>query len=481
MQQNIEGPLNMSSAAQAIVEEEFGARLKALAVIRATLVIPLALLIYLAIRQWGNRSESIPAGVLIALAAVSLAYIFAGLFFAARMRPFSATQLAVCTAILDPFIVSAWLACMGEPGFVFVCLYLFAILAFGARLGVRPMLISQVASLTGYGGVLALNPAWGHHSALALANLLLLAIVPVYFRALLRKLADVRVHAAPQGQTGSAPANEAENARSIAPIPIVPVVYGKRVLVAGCNGADLIEVRDLLERDRHAVTVSKTGQQAIEIMTSLPFDIIFMEPIVGDLDGASILQLYRFDKANPAPVFFITDDTDKEAIGKLLDSGAAAVLQKPITSVVLRHAISQAFQDEAMANQSEPAPIITLKPESLRYIDERAIQDLQDICAGPEFLTEILSTAIIDIEANCKKILTALDQDDFGKVRPSAHALRGVCASVGATQLAAIATQLMRITAEDLSQSRDRWRRDVSQFEMLSVNALGDILLTTDA
>jgi CheY-like chemotaxis protein len=471
----------MSSAAQAVIEEEFGASLKALALLRVKLAIPFALLIYLAIWRWGNRSESIAIGVLIALAAVSLVYIFAALFFAVRTQPFSATRLAVCSAIVDPLIVSAWLACLGEPVFVFVCLYLFTILESGARLGARPMLISQLASLAGYGGVLALNPAWGHHAALALANLLLLAVVPLYFRALLGKPAGMRVNAGHQDQSASPSAKEIEDALPIAPIPIVPVVYGKRVLVAGCNGADLIQVRDLLERDRHVVTVSKIGQQAIDIMSSLPFDIIFMEPIVGDLDGASILQLYRFDKAHPAPVFFFTADTDKEAIGKLLDSGAAAVLQKPVTSVVLRHSISQAFPNEAMANQSELAPTITLKPESLRYIDEHAIQDLKDICAGPEFLTEILSTAIIDIDANCKKILAALDQDDFGKIRPNAHALRGVCASVGATRLAGIATELMHITSEDLSLSSDRWRRDVSQYQVLSVNALADILLTTSA
>ncbi|MES2536533.1 MAG: response regulator [Pseudomonadota bacterium] len=471
----------MRSAAQTIVEEESGAALKAHALLRAKLCIPLALLACLALWQWGSRSGSIRIGAIIVLAAVSLLYIFAALFFATRMQPFSAKQLATYTSALDPLIVSAWLVCLGTPGFVFVCLYLFTILECGKRLGSRAMLISQIASLAGYGGVMIFSTAWEQQPALALANLLLVAGVPFYFRAMRTKSANADGHPQDGTQAASRPANQAEPEPAMVATPIVPVVYGKRVLVAGSNGADLILIRDLLERDRHTVTVSNVGQQAIDIMSSLTFDIIFMEPMVGDLDGASILQLYRFDKTNPAPTFFITADTSTESAGKLLESGATAVLQKPLTSMVLRHAISQVFPEDALAKDSEAAPAIALKPSSLRYIDERSIQDLQDIGAGPEFLSEILTTAIIDIETTCRKIVDAIDQDDFSKIRPGAHALRGVSSSVGATQLAGVATQLMQITEEDMALSKDRWRRDVAQLQVLSINALRDILLTANS
>jgi two-component system sensor histidine kinase RpfC len=255
-------------------------------------------------------------------------------------------------------------------------------------------------------------------------------------------------------------------------------VYSKQVLVADDNTTNLTLIKELLERDKHEVATAYSGGKALELLSSQDFDIIFLDYNMGDMDGAKVLQLYRFGKLNPAPTYFLTADATETTAATLRDAGAAGVLLKPITMDGLRQAIAQAcLKDSGLVTTAQPKPSQPpLKPVPIQYLDYSVIEDLQSMSERPEFLGHVLRDAAKDIECNCNNLLAALSNEDIKQVRDTAHALKGVCASVGAARLASLANRLMRIDRWELKEARERWKADIAEARNQSISAIRNII-----
>jgi two-component system sensor histidine kinase RpfC len=695
---HIKGRFKMTSSYLITLATDKETNAKAQAKIRVTIGFPVILLMSLSLWFEGSPHGSVGLAGGAVVFILHSAYILAAFRFATKMRPFNATQLVFGTAVLDPLMLSAWLAMMGEPGALFVCFYLFTILGFGFRMGPQPMWVCQIFSILGFSVVMLVTPIWREYPIIGFSFLTLLIVVPLYATGLIKQLRDARAHAESESQAksqllakvshelrtplsgiiASAQLMEAEaNDQSVVKraktifslskdllleindlldsakyeadslvlesvlfsltdvtdqlnltlestaaakgiqftinmderiqdmvqgdshylnrvlvniagnavkftdqgkvdvyvnllengsdyyrirfgvrdtgigipkelhqhifepffqasegtrrkyggtglgmsiakeivtlmggdlllesepgkgshfyfdlkLPKVvktsqknfeasnaPVVYGKKILVADDNSTNLILIKELLERDRHQVTVANTGQEALDILSVMNFDLILLDYNMGDIDGSTVLQVYRFGKLDTAPAFFLTADTTVATADKLKDAGAVGVLHKPITSEALRQVIVEIFESEAIMTPVGTLPA-SLKPVPPQYIDYLVIEDLQTLCPRPEFLTEVLENATLDIERNCNGLVTALEVEDIMKIHDSAHALKGVSDSVGAVRLSALAKKLMKITLWDLNSSKGRWKSDILETKTQSVNGIQNVLL----
>ena len=124
----------MVSSPHPIPEHDIELGVKAQALVRAKLGFPVLIMMFLAIWYWGPSSPGIGALHIAGVAVLYTCYNFAALFFANRLKPFSARQLVIVTAVLDPLMLSGWLALMGRGSSLFACFYLFTILGFGLPL-----------------------------------------------------------------------------------------------------------------------------------------------------------------------------------------------------------------------------------------------------------------------------------------------------------------------------------------------------------
>ena len=639
------------------------------------------------------------------IAALHILYVAITAFVATRPRPFSAAQLALVTAILDPLMLTVWLPFMGEFGGLVVGFYLFTILGFGFRIGLRLMQICQVVSIAGFTIVLALEPFWRLHYIVWLSFSVMLILVPLYSKILIKKLHEARAHAERESQAKSellakvshelrtplsgivaaaqllaaeskdkqttkradtilglsrdllreindlldqakheakalllesAPFDlhdQMERVRltleSIAAkkgiafhvnvddsirdqvqgdshylsralinlggnavkftdrgkveinakllgdhsdryelrfsvqdtgigIPkelqhrifepffqvasgttrqyggtglgmtiakeivnlmngdieleselakgslfyfdltlpkakvlqeaacksISPVVFGKRVLVADDNDTNLTLIMELLERDRHVVVGARSGGEALEALAYGEFDVIFLDFNMADMDGAKVLQVYRFGKLNSAPAFFLTADATATTAAKLRNSGAVGILNKPITTDGLRRAIAQVCDPDSVRVPAVPTMPAQSKPTQsaltavpTQHINYAVIEELKTISDRPQFLGELLGNAVEDINRNCHNLVQALSIKDYEHVRDTAHALKGVCASVGAARLEWLAGTLMRAPRHELEQGAERLKTDVAEAGRMTVAAIRDVML----
>ncbi|HVK53887.1 MAG TPA: ATP-binding protein [Burkholderiales bacterium] len=690
----------MTSTQQAPIGAAVEASVRAQAAVRLKVGLPMMAIWAATLWYWGIPSGP---GWLVAAWTVGVShvlYAFIAFFLAKHLRPFSAEQLAVGTAILDPMMLSGWISMMDEAAGLYICFYLFTILGFGFRIGPRLMRICQISSMVSLAVVIAVAPVWRQHPILGLSFLMILFVVPLYASGLLKKLHEARVHAEHESKAKSqllakvshelrTPlsgvvaaaqlisaeteddriAKRAETITSlsrdllreindlldaakyeakalvlesalfdlndvmervrltlastaaaksirfeatiddavqdriqgdshylsrvlinlagnavkftekgkvevtaklleeqadsyrirfsvqdtgigIAPelhqqifepffqasagttrqyggtglgmsisreiialmggeirveselgkgslfyfdlklpkvskarlevisTPSIQAVYGKRVLVADDNATNVTLLKELLERDKHEVTVAYSGEEALDYLNSGEYDVIFLDYNMGDIDGAKVLQIYRFGKLEPAPTYFLTADVTEGTAETLRESGAVGVLHKPISTDGLRQAIAQVCErDSGVASPSQQKPAqAPLKAVSIQYLDHSVIDDLRAMSDRPEFLGHVLSDAADDIERNCNNLIKALLADDIKQVHDTAHALKGVSASVGAARLASLAGKLMRVDRWELKQTSDRWKTDIAEAKNQSLSAIRNII-----
>lgn len=682
------------------VKQDIVSSVIAQATVRAKLGIPVVALMLLSIWYWGSPLGNAGYMGTIFIAVLHILYIAIAFSCSKTKRPEISERIIAATSILDPLILSGWLAMMGESGGLFICFYLFTILGFGFRIGPRPMWICQAVAILGFIAVVLIAPTWRQHPITSFSFLMLLIVVPMYATGLIKKLRDARAYAESESQaksqllanvshelrtpltgivmTAQLISSETQDASitkradtilrlsndlvieindlldsakyqanslvldaslfdltdvleqvritlstaaSIKDIDFtvsmdtgiqdqvigdahylgrvllniagnavkftekgqvdvrlklltgdrnsyrirfsvqdtgigipkdfhtkifepfiqasagttrkyggtglgmsianelvkmmggeiilesepgkgslfffelnflkgtqpaekklkaenVPIIYGKRILVADDNATNLLLIKELLQRDRHSVMTATSGQIAIDLLAATAFDLIFLDFNMGDMDGATVLHIYRFGKINPAPTIFLTADTTERTADILKKSGAAGVLHKPITGDGVRTAISKVFISEA-DNAQPLAPTtqsLSLKPVPSQYIDSAAIEYLKEVCSRPEFIAEILSTAVEDIEKNCNNLLEALEVEDIETVRERAHALKGVSMSVGALRLVSLSSKLMAVGHHELSLTKRRSKTDINEACAGSIASLRALL-----
>ncbi len=628
---------------------------------------------------------------------IYLVYNFSALIFALR-RTFSPTSLVLFTSIMDPLMLSGWLALVHDAGPLFVAFYLFTILGFGFRIGTQPMWICQIFSLVGFLLVIAVSPTWQANVSMTLSFLIFLVIVPLYATVLIKKLRDARALAEHESKaksrllanvshelrtplTGivantqliqldtqddgtlqraeailrlsndllteindlldsskyhsggltldSAPVSLPElmekvkttltqtaakkgiellfyldekiqlpvmgdahylnrilmnlssnavkftdegkvevrltlvqeidaqyeinfsisdtgigipkeqqqqifepfyqissgNTRkysgtglgmSIArdlvammggeitleselgkgsrfafnlKMPIATkiqaiqddqhnekIVYRKNILIADDNATNLLVLQELLAKDNHIVTTASTGEDTLILLSSMQFDLVFLDFNMGDMDGATIMQIYQFGTLNPVPVYFLTADASQATQALLRDSGAKGVLHKPITIQKLRSSIADLFGEEAIEAPIKNEPAMHLRAVEIEYVSKEVISELRALSPRTDFIMEVFSHALVDIRNNAQLLNTAVDQNDITHVREKAHALKSVCSSIGAFRLSKLSEKLMGISLEDLKKNKARWKTDLAEEESNTCKTIEDMM-----
>jgi two-component system sensor histidine kinase RpfC len=264
-----------------------------------------------------------------------------------------------------------------------------------------------------------------------------------------------------------------------------PVMAPLRVLVVEDNRTTMVLMDEMLKLDKHVVTTCTSGIEALDVLSSQEFDVLLLDYNLGDMDGARLLQAYRFGRKDTAPALFLTADATARTTERLIEAGGAGVLHKPVTLASMRKALFQitSGSDAPIVVEKEPAPIAAtpeptrLERPALRIVqvsplDQEFLEELGSLHDGPEFLVKLLSHAQDDISRCSQQLSDALSNRNYAVVPGVAHALKGVSANVGANRLAALASTLMHMSSDEVDSSRDRIGADLRECAQATVVAL---------
>ncbi|HEY9703080.1 MAG TPA: response regulator, partial [Allocoleopsis sp.] len=186
---------------------------------------------------------------------------------------------------------------------------------------------------------------------------------------------------------------------------------------------------------------ANNGQQALDKLEQVNYDIVLMDCQMPVLDGYQATEKLRQKEGNSkhTVVIAMTANALKEDREKCLAAGMDDYISKPVNMQDLADMLTKWTHFAAHNTQfSEQFTHSILDDNEL--LNLARLQEVSD--GDQQFQILILQTFIEGATINIKAMLTALEHDDYIEIEHQAHQLKGSSANIGIDSMQEIARQL---------------------------------------
>ena len=224
-----------------------------------------------------------------------------------------------------------------------------------------------------------------------------------------------------------------------------------RVLLAEDNIVNQQVAARMLEKLGCRVTVVASGKDAVEMVRRFPYDLIFMDCLMPEMDGfEATREIQRLEGGKQhVPIIAMTAlaiEGDRE---RCLEAGMDDYLAKPVTLEALQAALEYWMQTVAVRSDVEPGQeSASCKPladeNASPPLDPAAVAQLHKLApdGGDLFLEELFSSFLDNTMATIELLRRAAGGKDARGIAEAAHCLKGSSRTVGARSLADICERL---------------------------------------
>jgi two-component system sensor histidine kinase/response regulator len=226
--------------------------------------------------------------------------------------------------------------------------------------------------------------------------------------------------------------------------PISPrTVSGRhaRVLVVDDNAVNQKVARMMLERIGCHVDVAANGQEAIEMVDLLPFDVVFMDCEMPVLDGLAATAEIRRREAGSrhVPIVAMTARALRGDRERCLQAGMDEYISKPVKAEALDGILDRWAPREPPPLQAVAARGLPPEPA----LDPTVLANLKSMAEAtdPTFFDDIVQSFVKDSRKGIADLRQAGGADAESQ-RKTAHAIKGMCATIGAEGMRAICQEL---------------------------------------
>jgi signal transduction histidine kinase/DNA-binding response OmpR family regulator/HPt (histidine-containing phosphotransfer) domain-containing protein len=239
-------------------------------------------------------------------------------------------------------------------------------------------------------------------------------------------------------------------------MPIVMAKDGVRALVVDDIPANLTVALGFLSKHGINAEIANGGVEAIEkvkksVESGCPYDIVFMDHMMPDLDGAEATKQLR-SLANGAaspyatmPIIALSANAVQGMKEFFLSCGMDAFVSKPIEVAALNAALQRFLPKEKYAvadaeNKSGAAGTQPLLEESpyegvTKIAGLDTTKGLSYTANNTEIYTSILKQFSAGVEKGLNIIRESLVSENWDAYTVQVHAYKGICATIGATEL----------------------------------------------
>jgi len=228
-----------------------------------------------------------------------------------------------------------------------------------------------------------------------------------------------------------------------------------RVLLAEDNIVNREVAALMLERLGCRVDVATTGKDAVEMIRRFPYDLVFMDCLMPEMDGLEATDEIRELESGTrhVPIIAMTGlamGGDRE---RCFEAGMDDYLCKPVTLKALQTKLELWTQPVASRSQAEhgeePVHMEATKPSRAEELappplDPEALADLRQHVAGDDeaFLDTLFGAFLDNATAAIEVLRRAASGGDARGIMQAAHSLKGSGRTIGARPLADICERL---------------------------------------
>ncbi|MCF2145068.1 ATP-binding protein [Desmonostoc muscorum LEGE 12446] len=221
----------------------------------------------------------------------------------------------------------------------------------------------------------------------------------------------------------------------------------------------------------YSADVANNGQEALEILEKIPYDLILMDcqmPILDGLETTKEIHRWeerRFASGRRPVVIAMTANAMKEDQQMCLDAGMDDYLSKPVMKEDLAAALER-WASIIFKGKETDVGIVDLP------IDWERLHQLSE--NNPEFELELLQIFVDDIQPRLEIIKRAIAAEDFKQLALQAHQIKGASANMGITTMHLAAKKLEQLVHH---QERGSTNNLISELEEF-VKRIQEFLIT---
>ena len=169
----------------------------------------------------------------------------------------------------------------------------------------------------------------------------------------------------------------------------------------------------LLARGGHRIYDVETGEQTLAALTKHSFDLAIISLELPGLGTADTLRLFRFSVARGDwPAFIgLAQQPSMTQIRDYAAVGVSVVLPKPVRPQALLAAVADLLRGTHDEPEDAEAmwgahPYLT---GELACLDERALQEVENLGANPSFLADLIAEFLEEVQASLGAVRQTLE------------------------------------------------------------------------
>ena len=216
---------------------------------------------------------------------------------------------------------------------------------------------------------------------------------------------------------------------------------GMKVLIVDDNVINRKVARSFLKSYSFDLTEAESGPEAIELVRTGWYDIIFMDHMMPDMDGVEAAEIIRMDcgENGTAPVMVALTANAMEGMREyFLEHGFQDFIAKPLdrkelNRLLLRWVPEKYRQAEAMEEEARP-----LDPAAFRIDGVDMYAAMQYYSGDENGFVELLDLYFIDGKRKTE-LMCDFVESDLLRYQIEVHGLKSASANIGAMEVSALA------------------------------------------
>ena len=253
-----------------------------------------------------------------------------------------------------------------------------------------------------------------------------------------------------------------------------------RILVVDDINTNLKVAEGLLMPYKMNVDLCKSGMEAIDMIKKTPYDLVFMDHKMPEMDGVVATGLIRNMKTENSyyekvPIIALTANAVAGTREMFLENGFNYFMSKPIDTIIMNSILEKWIPKEKQKG-SVLESIITNQIEREDIIEIEGVDTERGIylCGGTNKLyLETLEIFCRDAAIKIEEIKKSLESSDMASYGINIHALKSACANIGAGALSEEAKELETAgDNNDMNYINNRNEEFMEKMEFFILNVL---------
>lgn len=220
-----------------------------------------------------------------------------------------------------------------------------------------------------------------------------------------------------------------------------------RILVVDDNAVNLTVTQGLLEPLNMQIDTAMSGRAAIEKLQEAPYDLVFMDHMMPEMDGVETTReiRQRFPEFADLPIIALSANAVNGVRDMFIEAGMNDFVPKPVELKVLVNSLRKWLPEEKQ--KVRRGELLDVKPKTAAKANIPQIGDLDIQAAFSRLGSEKLFWSVLKeyhrvIDKKCAMIRRHWENRDCKAYTVEVHALKSASRQIGAMRLADAAERL---------------------------------------